>query len=152
MVQNLVNRTDDDVHQAKRASELSRQADYVKEFVDAHRDYYLPVVIEAAASFKPPEKPPSHWEVVIRPSWISQQPRIDTLNACWSLVNNAKVRSNGWEYPVIRMDRHNGADWVGARHTSGLHVESWRFSQSGVFVHAFPIWDDISMRGRKLDH
>ncbi len=152
MVQNLVNRTEDDEQQAKRAAELSRQADYVKEFVDAHRDYYRPAVDQAAASCKPPEIPPSHWEVVIRPSWIPEQPRVDTLNACWSVVNNARVRSNGWEYPDIRMDRQNEADWVGATHTSGLYVESWRFSQSGVFVHAFPIWDDISMRGPKLDH
>ncbi len=149
MVQDLVKRTDEDEQQAKQAAELSRQAGYVKEFVEAHRDYYRPAVDQAAASCKPPEIPPSHWEVVIRPSWIPEQPRVDTLNACWSVVNNARVRSGPTDgsTPTSGWTVRTRQTRLAQRTLRACTLRVGDSSQAGVFVHAFPIWDDISMLG-----
>lgn len=157
MMQRLVERVEEWVRSAeaeqqrlKHADVLSRQADYVQQFVNALREDYLDTVSRAASVQGFPGKRPTHWEVVIRPSWIPDQPRIATLQECWSIVEAAQVRSNGWEYPIMGRDiRVNGTDWVGATRTHHLEVESWRFSPKGVFAHLFPIWDDVAMQDKK---
>ena len=87
---------------------------------------------------------------MIRPSWIPAHDHIKTLNELWLIVEASQVRSNGWEYPVTGHEiRKSGQNWVVAVRTHQLDVEAWRFSQKGLFVHMFPIWDDLQQRGRQ---
>jgi hypothetical protein len=114
------------------------------QFVQAAREGYLALLGQAAGAAGFPGKQPAHWQVVIRPSWIPAHDQIKTLKECWSVVEACRVGSNGWEYPVTRRgNRESGQNWVGAIRTYQLDVESWRFSQKGLFVHMFPIWDDV---------
>jgi hypothetical protein len=36
---------------------------------------------------------------------------------------------------------------VGATRINQLDVETWRLSQKGLFVHMFPVWDDVKQTG-----
>jgi hypothetical protein len=129
---------------ARQSGALANQQDELTRFVHAARESYQNQVGHAASASGYPSKRPSNWEVVIRPSWIPAHNRINTLKECWSVVEACRVRSNGWEYPVVtRGNRESGQDWVGATRTHQLDVESWRLSQKGLFVHLFPIWDDV---------
>jgi hypothetical protein len=160
MMEKLVNRVEEwfrgveaDQKHLKESDALSRQAEYLQQFVDALRVHYLGAVGRAATKLGFSSKRPSHhWEVVIRPSWIPDHPRIDTLKECWSIVGAASVRSNGWTYPVIREEiRQTGQDWIGATGINKLKVESWRLSPSGVFAHMFHISGDAKTQGFKPD-
>jgi hypothetical protein len=138
--------------QAKQAGELGRQAEELARFVQSLRDAYLARLGQAAGDMVLLSKRPAHWEVVIRPSWIPAHPRMTTLWDCWEIVEACRVRSNGWEYPVVRLDdRQTGQDWVGLTRVRDFDVESWRLSQKGVFAHMFPIWDDVEMMDNKPD-
>jgi hypothetical protein len=158
MMQRLVERVEEwfrevaaENKQLKQMDVVSRQAEFLQQFVEALREDYLGAVGAATAQGFP-SKQPAHWEVVIRPSWIPDQPRIDRLGECWTIVDAAKVKSNGWVYPVMRPDfRENGTDWVGATRVHKCKVESWRFSPRGAFAHMFPIWDDVEMQDQKPD-
>jgi hypothetical protein len=160
MMKSLVERVDEwfrdaeaEQKQLKQANALARHGEYVKQFVDALREEYLAAALRAASQQGFPSKRPPHWEVLIRPSWIPDQPYIHTLKQCWSIVESMTVRSNGWMYPVMRDEfRHNGQDWVGATRIHDFEVESWRFSQLGVFAHMFPVWDDVEMQDKKPDY
>src|SRR5205807_590337 len=82
----------------RRSDTMARQAEVLARFVDAVRDSYLGSVAQAAVAAGSPGKRPAHWEVVIRPSLIPAGLPIETLKECWSIVETARVRSNGWEY------------------------------------------------------
>jgi hypothetical protein len=138
--------------QVKQTDALARQAEYLRVFVEGLRDDYLGAASRAASEQGSPSKRPSHWEVVIRPSWIPEHPRIETFRQCWSIVESSIVQSNGWTYPVLRDEfRENGQDWIGATRRHKLSVESWRLSQKGLFAHMFPIWDDVYKQDSKAD-
>jgi hypothetical protein len=136
--------------EARRSDALARQEDDLARFVEAARESYLTLVGQATTVAGFPGNRPAHWEIVIRPSWIPAHDQINTLKECWSVVETCSVRSNGWEYPVVRHGTTmNGQDWVGATRTHRFEVESWRLSQKGVFAHMFAIWDDVERAGRQ---
>ena len=157
--------------EVKQSDALTRQAEYVSEFLQSMRDNYKDLTRPAPVSWSKIQqaqkegnkdavraiqargKRTGHWAVLVRPSWIPAHPQIETLKDCWSIVETSCVRSNGWEYPVVtRGARESGQDWVGATRTHQLEVESWRLSQKGLFAHMFPIWDDVEMSDGKPIH
>jgi hypothetical protein len=136
--------------QARHSAALARQEDDLAKFVETTRESYLAAVGQAAGKAGFPGKRPAYWEVLIRPSWIPARDQIHTLKECRSVVETCSVRSNGWEYPVLRHGTGtSGQDWVGATRSHGFEVESWRLSQKGAFVHMFPIWDDVERAGEQ---
>jgi hypothetical protein len=133
--------------QAKQTGELARQKEETDAFVSSLRDTYRSLSSQAAAQMGFPSKQPGHWEVVIAPSWLPARPQLQTLRECREVAECCQVRSNGWEYPVIVLERESGQDWIGMTRVHEYEVESWRLSQTGLFGHMFSIWDDVE----KLD-
>ena|SRR5215207_1389878 len=83
-----------------------------------------------------------YWRVVMRPT-VFEERRIRTLSDCWRILEGAKVRLRGWDYPHIdRDERGQGNDWIQSGSTFTNHVELWRFFQSGQFVHHFSLRED----------
>ena len=89
-----------------------------------------------------------HWRVVIRPVTF-QEDRIAEFADLFTIIERHSVRLRVWEYPHV--DRSDpplrGADWVGQEYDREDEMEVWRFDQSGLFVHYFPIrgdWRDVS--------
>jgi hypothetical protein len=83
-----------------------------------------------------------YWRVLIRPT-VFEERRIPRLSDCWRIIEEAKVRLRGWDYPHIdRRERGQGNDWIQSGSTFANHVELWRFFQSGQFVHHFGLRED----------
>ncbi len=82
-----------------------------------------------------------YWRVVIRPT-IFEERRISTLDECWRLIESAQVNLRGYlDYPRMPHTRMVGTDWIeGGAFPDGL--ESWRFYQSGQFIHHFFVSED----------
>ncbi|MGD9893272.1 MAG: hypothetical protein AB7R89_31150 [Dehalococcoidia bacterium] len=88
-----------------------------------------------------------YWRVLIRPT-VFEERRIPTLSACWRIVEEAKVRLRGWDYPHIdRHERIPGNDWIQSGSTFANHVELWRFFQSGQFLHHLSLREDRTPPG-----
>lgn len=136
--------------QAARTAETARQAAIVDQYVKSMRDSYVTLVAKQAKEHVASGKSPSHWEVVIRPSLIPKHPLIESLKRCWEVVDTCQARSNGWSFPVMKDDRRQpGSNWTGSTRVYEDEVESWRLSQHGLYVHMFPIFDDVHPRDTK---
>jgi hypothetical protein len=132
--------------QARLSDALARQANDLDQFVRVARENYMAEVSQAVRAAGTRDKRPAHWEVVIRPSSLPARGWIETLTECMSIVQTCQVQSNGWHYPILPRDpgeRLSGQDWVSWTRVFKREVESWRLSQQGLFVHMFPIWDDV---------
>jgi TIR domain len=114
----------------------------VTKFVDETRENYLGLLQEAAGAMGQPNERPAHWEVVIQPS-TTRRVELKSLARCRSFVQSCQIRTNDWEYPTTATSHVSGQDWVGGSYSYGLDIECWRLSQQCVFVHIFPIWDDL---------
>ncbi len=148
--------------QTQKAGVLARQTEYFDEFLGSMRESYEKLTRPGPISYskqqqavkagdeaalraiKKAQQRLAHWEISIRPSWLPEHPQIRTLKECSAIVEACQVRSNGWEYPVIAREAfETGSDWLGSTRIYQREVESWRLSQRGLFVHMFPVWDDV---------
>jgi hypothetical protein len=82
-----------------------------------------------------------HWRVNIRPG--SYEPNlIPTLKDCYDVIEQAKVRLRGWDYPHLshrQNERAQGTNWVACWSDSQGQFEYWRFYQSAQFLHLFSV-------------
>jgi hypothetical protein len=80
-------------------------------------------------------RPPAVWEVVIRPSWIPEHPRIESLRQCRAIVESSRVGGAGWRLPeTLSAERTSGPDWAGGI-IKTAPVQCWRLSQKGMFAY-----------------
>jgi len=94
------------------------------------------------------------WEVVIRPSRFVEN-LIEPLGDCKKLIGEQAVQFRGWPYPPY--DRQTpptaGHDYVEQSVDCGVHIEVWRYYQSGQFVHFFAMredWLELDKYDRRL--
>lgn len=89
-----------------------------------------------------------YWKVTIRPEEFVRT-RIEDISELYPILEKAAVSLRGWDFPHLdrRHDHHVDVDWIGEDSEWEHHLSSWRFYQSGLFVHvsAIPIdWRDRS--------
>lgn len=89
-----------------------------------------------------------YWEVVIRPS-VFLEKRVRDISDLSSIIEKSFVSLRGWDFPHInqRERYHIDLDWIGQEFEWEHMLSSWRFYQSGLFVHisGLPIdWRDQS--------
>lgn len=84
-----------------------------------------------------------YWRVVLRPTQYAER-RIPTLGDCQKVIEEARVRLRGWDYPHIDRDGMvNRQHWVeSTTDRQHGHIEYWRLHQSGQFVHHFAMRED----------
>ncbi len=86
-----------------------------------------------------------HWRVTIRPA-VFEAEHIANLAECMRLVERAKVRLRGWDYPSIsgRDEQTDvGESWIGSWADFMGHREMWRMYQSGQFLHLFAVEEAV---------
>jgi hypothetical protein len=83
-----------------------------------------------------------YWRVLLRPP-IFEQARLRDKAHCLSVVHQASVASEGWQYPIVgHAPSDEGPDWVGGGANVMTFIEYWRFYQSGQFVHHIATKED----------
>jgi hypothetical protein len=130
--------------ETKKLGALERQAQYVQKFVSSLRDEFIPLV---RLKFADAEKQPVQWEVVIRPSWLHDQPWIKSLAACWSALEACQVGPVQMRYPnttYVRKD--NRQDYISGTLATDIEVDCLRFSQKCVFSHMFTVLEDPAFK------
>jgi hypothetical protein len=87
-----------------------------------------------------PVKDHPFWRVEYRPDRFVPD-LIPSLTECVKLVEKARVRLRGWDFPHLANrtdDNHGivrGSNWIGSWANFMGSVEYWRLYQSGQFVH-----------------
>lgn len=83
-----------------------------------------------------------YWRVILHPTAFDAR-RIPSLKACWSIMEESRVRLRGWDYPHLDdRYRRRGSDWIESGSDFADQIEVWRFYQSGQFVHHFSVTED----------
>jgi hypothetical protein len=148
--------------QAREADAQARQAEYLSDFRKSLRTRFIaltqpkPVRLsevqqaklngdrERATKLLDAGKRHGHWEIVISPSRIPEQPRLQSLKDCRTIVEACQVRSHGWEFPASTSNsQETGTDWLGFFRRHSDEGECWRISQRGVFANMLVVFDDL---------
>jgi hypothetical protein len=84
-----------------------------------------------------------YWEVIIRPNEFNKN-RISNISNLFPLLEKSIVRIRGWSFPHIDINRapHIDIDWIGQELEWNHFLSSWRFYQSGLFIHVSGLWVD----------
>jgi hypothetical protein len=88
------------------------------------------------------------WQVTIKPDEFIET-RVEDISELYPILVKAAVSLRGWDFPHLdkRDDYHVDVDWIGEDSEWEHHLSSWRFYQSGLFIHvsSIPIdWRDRS--------
>jgi hypothetical protein len=142
MMQSLLNRIEEwfreaetEQKQSKETDVLSRQTKYVQDFFRDIRKEHAGLMGQRAKERGNQGRLPAVWEVVIRPSWIPEHPRIEPLRQCRAIVESSQVGGAGWRLPeTLSAERTSGPDWAGGI-IKTAPVQCWRLSQKGVFAY-----------------
>jgi hypothetical protein len=131
----------------RRAAWRLRQDKYVAKFVQAiQEDFFALIQEELAANqgaIQSHRSQPAFWECVIRPPWIPDQPFIDSLQRCRSVVQHCQVGPLSASFPDLSYSKeHTGPDWVGGK-LKVCGFECWRFSQRGLFATILTTHDEL---------
>ncbi len=87
-----------------------------------------------------PGPQPAQWEVVIRPSWLHDQPRHPSLRDCLAVVQKCQGGPSQCRYPEVSLATQTvGQDWVGGAYAHNGDVECWHFAMREVFAHVFTV-------------
>src|SRR5579872_89922 len=84
-----------------------------------------------------------YWQVCIHPlPFLSR--RVKELLDLVGIMRATAVEYRGWPYPSVlaRNDVQLGKDWVEAQVDERIHVEQWRYYQSGHFAQVLGFWED----------
>ena len=89
-----------------------------------------------------------YWQVLIKPTKFIAD-RIPDISALFPILQKHYVHIRGWNYPHLddRRNLHIDQDWIGQDFEWMHSKSSWRFFQSGLFVHLHGIrydWRDES--------
>jgi len=119
---------------ARRMLEVGKRIGLVAgETAPSKYDAELPTI----ESLPVPVKDFPFWQLVVRPEAYVPD-LIPSLSECLKLVEKARVRLRGWDFPHLsnkEMERTQGSHWVGSSvHVMG-NIEYWRLFQSGQFIH-----------------
>jgi hypothetical protein len=97
-----------------------------------------------ATALEDAAKLPGCWEVMIYPGKVPEQPRVQTLSECRSIVEACQVNADGRYSPKTSHEGHeSGHDWFGQTPPYTNIPESWQISQRGEFVQASVVMDDL---------
>lgn len=82
------------------------------------------------------------WQVIIRP--VKYKGDRVKFTILLPLIEKTSIQLRGWDFPHIDTINPIQKDikWIGQECDWGHFVESWRFYQSGQFVHVGGIWQD----------
>jgi hypothetical protein len=89
-----------------------------------------------------------YWQVIIRPA-LFEENKIEDILSLFPLIEKNRVQMRGWDFPHINYKSSPNVDlnWVSQSTEWEHHLESWRFYQSGLFIHVGSIhldWRDRS--------
>lgn len=89
-----------------------------------------------------------YFKVVIRPEDFVKD-RVSELEELRGIITQASVTLRGWDFPHIsrNKDIQLGIDWIEQEIDWSVHVEAWRFYQSGQFVFFGGMWTDWMDQG-----
>jgi len=70
--------------------------------------------------------------------------RVDDLLGLPPIIRAAAVEYRGWPYPSIldRNDVQYGSEWIDGQVDERIHLENWRYYQSGHFAQVMGFWED----------
>lgn len=92
-----------------------------------------------------------YWRVLIRPSTFRTE-RIANILELEPILDRLSVRLRGWDFPHI--DHRNqvtvGKSWIEQDTDWEMYVESWRFYQTGQFIHYDGFKEDWLHQARQL--
>lgn len=88
-----------------------------------------------------------HWHVVLRP--VSYEEALLPYGDLWSIMQSTSVQLRGWDVPHIntRQPPSYNNNWIETATDWDYHRETWRFYQSGQFVHLSALradWQELS--------
>lgn len=83
------------------------------------------------------------WRVSIHPQRYVPN-RVPNIMALTPIMRAAAVQYRGWPYPSVlaRKEAVIGTDWIEVEIDERIHVEHWRFHQSGHFTQVMGFWED----------
>jgi hypothetical protein len=84
-----------------------------------------------------------YWRVVMRPASFIER-RIEQMGELQVLLERSAVRLRGWDYPHIdtRQPVKRLENYIAQETDWSHYLETWRFYQSGQFVHYFGLRED----------
>jgi hypothetical protein len=87
----------------------------------------------------------SNWRVIIRPLKFEKD-KIE-YNDLESIIRNCSISLRGWDYPHVQQSgpysrTSSGLDFVQSETEFRHHIETWRYYQSGLFIHRFAFPED----------
>jgi hypothetical protein len=84
-----------------------------------------------------------YWRVVIRPGTFNKN-HIPSSADLFPIISKNSVQLRGWDYPHVdhRQAPKSGPDWVSQDCDLNGKIETWRFYQSGMFLHYFAMFDE----------
>jgi hypothetical protein len=91
-----------------------------------------------------PVKEVPHWRFSIRPGWYDEG-RFPSASDNWRLIEQLSVGWRGWDFPHVDRDplnRQVGTSWIAAWIDWQVHLEYWRFYESGQFAWLGGFWED----------
>jgi hypothetical protein len=98
-----------------------------------------------------PVKDYPYWTVMYRPETYNPE-LIASLSECVKLVEKARVRLRGWDFPHLSnrdTDRSQGSTWIGSWASFMGEIEYWRLYQSGQFIHLAAVPEAVELRWRE---
>ena len=92
-----------------------------------------------------------YWRVLIRPSTFESE-RISNILRLEKILSKLAVSLRGWDYPHIDTETRPliGNSWIEQEIDWEMYVESWRFYQSGQFIHHSGFTEDWYQQARRL--
>jgi hypothetical protein len=88
-----------------------------------------------------------HWQVIIHPATYEPE-LVTSLNGCFELVEQTKVRLRGWDFPHLSHldeERIKGNNWVGSWASFMNEYEYWRLYQTGQFIHFHALEEAVNI-------
>jgi hypothetical protein len=87
----------------------------------------------------------ANWHVIIRPLKFEKE-KIE-FSDLDSIVRNCSISLRGWDYPHIQATRpyggtSSGPGFIQSETEFTYHIETWRYYQSGLFIHRFAFPED----------
>ncbi len=156
-MQRLLARVEEVIHERDADRSQARQVDIQKRFAQFAERVAGEVRLNHVEALRQANRAgpqPGQWEVIIRPSWLHDQPRHPSLRDCLAIVQRCQVGPSQLPYPeVIHMTQTVGQDWAGGWYAHNGDVECWHFATKEVFAHVFTVPEENShQHGFAIDH
>ena len=132
----------------RRAKERARHDEFVASMLRTLHQEFATLIQEHLAAkaqhneaIQPYERKPTYLECVIRPSSMADQPVIDSLASCRSILGACQIGPVEAPFPDLRHSKQTpGQDGVEGR-LNNYGLECWHLSERGVFVKILTTFD-----------